>query len=152
MVEIVASSYKSLAKVNISSMNKTEGVFLCFITTILTYVRGTAYLRLLRLRRLDSPPLMYTNGKRGQSQATLRFASSITRTAGRKTSCLGKKKKPPLQAVTCLRLVKLLLQRYIRLLTNSAMLGYGCWIDVLFEHQLHKELYELRWRCLYNAD
>ena len=37
MVEIVASSYKSLAKVNISSMNKTEGGFLCFITTILTY-------------------------------------------------------------------------------------------------------------------
>ena len=37
MVEIVASSYKSLAKVNIGSMNKTEGVFLCFITTILTY-------------------------------------------------------------------------------------------------------------------
>lgn len=37
MVEIVASSYKSLAKVNISSMNKREGAFLCFITTILTY-------------------------------------------------------------------------------------------------------------------
>ena len=36
---------------------------MCFITTILTYVRGTAYLRLLRPRRLDSPPLMYTNGK-----------------------------------------------------------------------------------------
>ena len=55
MVEIVASSYKSLAKVNISSMNKREGVFLCFITTILTYVLGTVYLRLLRPRRLDSP-------------------------------------------------------------------------------------------------
>ena len=92
MVEIVASSYKSLAKVNIGSMNKTEGVFLCFITTILTYVLGTVYLRLLRLRRLDSPPLMYTNGKMGQSQATLRFASSLTRTAGRKTSYLGKRK------------------------------------------------------------
>lgn len=93
MVEIVASSYKSLAKVNISSMNKREGVFLCFITTILTYVRGTAYLRLLRPRRPDSPPAHVYKWKKGAKPSDFTICKLINANGWTKDELLGEKEK-----------------------------------------------------------
>lgn len=68
---------------------------MCSITTILTHVRGTAHLCLLRLRRLDSPlPYVY-KWKEVAKPSDFTICKLINANGLTKDDLLWGKKKPP---------------------------------------------------------